>query len=122
MNEHLFTTTFTAEAQVTADGVHQIKLPFGADLVGVSVCAEAFTGSPTGFNVDIQDDGTDVVTAVAADTAKTPGTWLSKHLGGSNAPVHFAKDSVVDIDINLVGGSTPTADYTILLFWLSGEA
>jgi hypothetical protein len=46
----------------------------------------------------------------------------SPPISDSNAPVHFAKDSVVDVNINLTAGGTPTADYTILLFWLSGEA
>lgn len=62
------------------------------------------------------------ITAIAANTAKTVGTWVSKHFGGSNAPVHLARDSVLDVDINLTGGSTPTADYTIVLWALVGEA
>ena len=57
------------------------------DIVYVSVVAEAFGGAPSGFDIDIQDDGVDAITAIAANTAKTVGTWVSKHFGGSNAPV-----------------------------------
>ena len=113
--------TFTAEAQADADGVHLFVAPRQMTIVGVSVCAEAFTGSPTGFNVDIQDDGADVITAVAANSAGTPGTWLSTHLGGAQAPVRVAAGSAVELDINLAGGSAPTADYTIVLWALLGE-
>ncbi len=116
----LITLTFTAQAQGDADGVHQFQPPRGLTIVGVDVVAEAFTGSPTGFDIDIQDDGTDVITAVSADTAGTVGTWRSKHFGGSNDRVHIDADSTVDIDINLTGGTSPTADYTIVLYALLG--
>ena len=107
---------FTAEAQADADGVHEFDVPVGMTILGVSLCAEAFANSPTGFNIDIQDDGTDVITAVAANTAGTPGTWYAPAFGGTETPVQVAAGSDVEIDINLVGGSSPTADYTIVLY------
>ncbi len=120
MSDRLVTFTFSSQAQADADGVHTLYTPLGLTLVGVSVTAEAFTGSPTGFNVDIQDDGADIVTAVAANTAGTPGTWLSTHLGGSETPIAIAAGSEVEVDVNLVGGSTPTADYDVTLWCLAG--
>jgi len=122
MSDRLVVFTFTAEAQADADGVHQFKTPNALTVVGVDVVAEAFTGTPTGFTVDIQDDGTDVITAVSAPTAKTVGTWRSTHFRGSNDPVTIAAGSTVDIDINLAGGTSPKADYTITLYGLMGEA
>jgi len=107
---------FTAEAQVAANGVHEFDVPIGMTILGVSLCAEAFTGSPTAFTIDIQDDGSDVITAVTASTAGTPGTWLTPALGGAQTPVHIAAGSDVEIDVNLAEGSTPSADYTIVLY------
>jgi hypothetical protein len=120
MSSQLITFQFSAQAQADADGVHTVKVPFGITLVGVTVCAEAFTGSPTGFNIDIQDDTTDVITAVVANSAGTPGEWKSTHFGGSNAPVAVAAGSVMEVDINLTGGSSPTADYDVTIFALAG--
>jgi hypothetical protein len=122
MNERLVTFTFTAEAQEAADGVHQLKCPQGLDIVYVSVVAEAFSGAPDGFSIDIQDDGADVITAIAANTPGTVGAWCSKHFGGAHAPVHLAQGSIVDIDINLSNGSSPKADYSIMIWALVGEA
>lgn len=122
MNERLVCWTFTAEAQADADGVHAWQVPVGVDIVYITVCAEAFTGSPTGFNIDVQDDASDVITAVAANTAGTPGTWKAYPMGGANDPVHVEAGSALEIDVNLVGGSSPTADYTIQIWALTGEA
>jgi len=121
MNEVLVPFTICVEAQVTADGVIQWSQTKQMTIVGASLCAEAFTGTPTGFNVDIQDDTVDCITAIAANTAKTAGTWLSKHWGGSNDPVHVAAGSVVEVDVNLVGGTSPTADFTLVIWALIGE-
>ena len=120
MSSQLLTFSFSAQAQSTANGVHTVKVPCGITIVGVTVCAEAFTGSPTGFNIDIQDDTADVITAVAANSAGTPGEWKSTHFGGSNAPVVVAAGSVVEVDVNLVAGSSPTADYDVTLYALAG--
>ncbi len=120
MSDRLVTFTFSSQAQADADGVHTLYTPLGLTLVGVGVTAEAFTGSPSGFNVDIQDDGADIVTAVAANTAGTPGTWLSTHLGGAETPVAIAAGSEIEVDVNLTGGSTPTADYDVTLWCLTG--
>jgi hypothetical protein len=120
MSAQLITFTFSAQAQADADGVHTVKMPFGITIVGVTLCAEAFTGSPTGFTIDIQDDTSDVITAVAANSAGTPGEWKSTHLGGSNAPVVVDAGSAVEIDVNLTGGTSPTADYDVAIFALAG--
>ncbi len=114
--QNLSMLTFTNEAQGDADGVHEFYAVIGLTILGASLCAEAFTGTPTAFTVDIQDDGTDVITALAASTAGTPGTWLTPCFGGSETPQHIAAGSSVEVDVNLTAGSTPTADYTLALF------
>ena len=120
MSDRLVCFTLSSQAQADADGVHTLYAPVGLTLVGVTVCAEAFTGGPTGFNVDIQDDGVDVVTAVAASTPATPRAWLTPHFGGSQTPVGIAAGSKIEVDINLTGGSSPTADYDVTLWCLAG--
>lgn len=120
MSLNTMAIAFSNQAQGAANGVHTVKVPFGFTIVGVSLCAEAFTGSPTGFSIDVQDDGSDVITGVSADTAGTAGTWESTHVGGSNDPVHVDADSEIEIDVNFSGGSSPTADYDVVLFGLVG--
>jgi hypothetical protein len=119
-NEMMRVLSFTVEAQEDADGVIEFEALEDMTIVGVSLCAEAFTGSPTGFDVDIQDDGSDVIAAVEANTAGTPGTWKSTHMGGTNSPVRVAAGSSVEVDVNLSGGSSPTADFTLLVYYLGG--
>ena len=107
---------FTAQAQLDADGVFAFDTPVALTIWGVSLCAESFANTPTTFTADIQDDGTDVITAVAASTALTPGTWYTPALGGTETPVHIAAGSDIEVDINFTGGSSPTADFTLVLY------
>jgi hypothetical protein len=113
---------FSAQAQGDADAVHGFKAPVGLTLVGVTVYPEGFSGSPTGFNLDVNVGETEVVKALAADTAGASGEWKTGHFGGSQAPVAVAGGDLVTVDINFAGGSTPTADYDVQLFLLVGEA
>ena len=111
--QNLKPMVFTAEAQASGAGVHEFYAVIGMTILGASGCVEAYAASGTTFNFDVQDDGTDIITAVTANTAGTPGTWLTPALGGTETPVHIAAGSSVEIDINL---DTGTADYTIVLF------
>jgi hypothetical protein len=120
MSERLQTFTVSNQGQAAANNVHNLLFLQDMTLVGVSVCAEAFTGTPTGFNIDVNDDGSGVITAVAANTAGTPGSWKSTHFGGTAAPVHVAAGSKVSLDVNFSGGSSPTADYEVTLWALAG--
>lgn len=112
--------SFYLTLQDDADGVIEFEALEDMTIVGASLCAEAFVGSPTGFNVDIQDDGTDVITALTADTAGTPGTWKTPHMGGTEEIVHIVAGSSVEVDVNLAEGSTPTADFTLVIYYLGG--
>lgn len=120
-NEVMRVLSFTVEEQDDGDSIIGFEALEAMTIVGVSLCAEAFTGTPTGFNIDIQDDAADVITAVAADTAQTPGTWLSVHMGGTEDPVYIAAGSEVEVDVNLAGGTSPTADFTLLIYYLAGS-
>jgi hypothetical protein len=119
-NEVMRVLSFTIEGQADADGVVEFEALEDMTIVGASLCAEAFTGSPTAFDVDVQDDGTDVITALTASTAGTPGTWKTAHMGGTEDVVHIAAGSSVEVDVNLTAGSSPTADFTLLIYYLAG--
>ena len=112
--------SFSAQAQGAANNVHGFKAPQGMTLVAVSVYPEAFTGTPTGFNVDINVATVAMVTAVAANTAGAAGEWKTRHYSGPNDPVPIAAGQLVTVDVNFTGGTTPTADYDIQLYCLLG--
>jgi hypothetical protein len=112
---------FSSQAQGDADGVHGFKAPVGLTLVGVTVYPEAFSGTPTGFNVDVNVGETEVVKALAANTAGASGEWKTGHFGGTNLPVAIAAGDEVKVDVNLAGGTSPTADYDVHLLMLVGE-
>lgn len=58
------------------------------------------------LTIDINDDGTGVITAIACATKATPGTWKSTHVGGTNAPVVVAANSVISLDANSAASGT----------------
>ena len=84
-------------------------MPRDFKVLGISVNLGALAGSPTTLTCDIQDDGTDIITATALADAYTAIT-----------PVNVASGSLIEVDINLAGGSTPTFTGTIALVGLWG--
>ena len=110
---HLVPLAFYMQGQADADGVIEFDVPIGMTILGASLCVEAYTGSGSTCSVDIQDDATDVITALAANTAGTPGTWLTPALGGSETPVHIAAGSDMEVDVNL---DSDTVDATLVLY------
>jgi hypothetical protein len=119
-NEVMRVLPFHVAPLAAADSVINFKALEAMTIVGVSLCATVFTGTPTGFTVDIQDDASDVIAAITANTALTPGTWLTPHMGGTQTPVTIAAGSVVEVDLNLTGGSTPTAEFDVVIYYLAG--
>ena len=107
--------------QADADAVRTIQFPFGVMITAVTVQPDAFTGTPTGFTVDLNVDGdaTDVA-ALAADTAGTVVHWLSKHHQGDDEVIRVAKETDVTLDVNLAGGTTPTVDGIVTLWLIQG--
>lgn len=109
---------FTGKAVAATANYHKWAAQTGITVVGISLCAASFGGAPSGFNIDLNDDGAGVITAVAANSAGTVGEWKSTAPGGSNDVVQVARGSVLSIDINFSGGSSPNADYTLVIFYL----
>lgn len=92
-----------------------VMVPFGCTLVYASVSPME---DDAGATIDIQDDGTDIVTAIAAATHATPGEWASTHCGGTNAPVAIAAGSEIEIDINNAAAANR---FDVTLLFLTGE-
>ena len=107
--------------QADADAVRTIQFPFGIMITAVTVQPDAFTGTPTGFTVDLNVDGdaTDVA-ALAANTAGTVVHWLSKHHQGDDEVIRVAKNTDVTLDVNLAGGTSPTVDGIVTLWFIQG--
>ena len=101
---------------VLGDSAVVLTIPYDLTIVYVSAAPSV---DDSGLTVDIQDDGTDVITAIAAATAATPGTWKSTHVGGTNAPVTLAAGSVITVDVNSAAAATALQ---IQIWGLMGEA
>ena len=109
---------FTGKAMPATANYHKWGALNGITVVGITLCAASFSGAPTGFNVDLNDDGAGVITAVAANSAGVVGEWRSTATGGSNDAVQVARGSVLSVDLNFVGGTSPNADYTLVIHYL----
>ena len=107
--------------QADADAARTIQFPFGVMITAVTVQPDAFSGTPTGFSVDLNVDGdaTDVA-ALAASTAGTAVHWLSRHHQGDDEVIRVAKNTDVTLDVNLAGGTTPTVDGIVTLWLIQG--
>ncbi len=93
-----------------------VMVPFGCTLIYVSVSPFE---DDTGATIDIQDDGTDIVTAVDASDHDVPGEWISIHAGGTQTPVAIAAGSEIEVDVN-AGAVANRFDVTLL--FLTGES
>jgi hypothetical protein len=89
--------------------------PFACTLVYVSVSPFADDASAT---IDIQDDGTDIVTGVDASDHDVPGEWITTHAGGAETEVRIAAGSEIEVDVN-DGAAGNRFDVTLL--FLTGE-
>ena len=78
-------------------------MPVNATLVYASVSPHEDDASAT---IDMQDDGTDIVTALDASDYDVPGEWISTHCGGSETPVRIVAGSELEVDANSVAATT----------------
>jgi hypothetical protein len=92
-----------------------VMVPFACKLVYASISPFE---DDAGAYMDIQDDGTTIVTGVDASDHDVPGEWASIHAGGANAAVAIAAGSEIEIDI-LDGAVANRFDVTLL--FLTGE-
>jgi hypothetical protein len=120
MNERLIAYTLNigdpdSTQAVGSSGAAYVMVPFGATLV--YACVSPFEDDP-GASLDIQDDATDIVTAIDATDHDVPGEWISTHCGGTQTPVAIAAGSEVTMDIN---GAAAANRFDIVLLFLVGD-
>lgn len=120
MNERLICKHITLVVPNEAAAVGALEyyetIPVTLTIVAVSVAPSVDDADLT---IDINDDGTGVIEGVSAADQDVAGTWLSTHVGGTNAPVTLAADSVLTIDAN--NAANGTAVY-IAIWCLVGDA
>ncbi len=120
MNERLVAYTFNLFDPDNTAGLGNLcayfMLPFGATLVYVS-------GTPMvddpGTTLDIHDDGTMIITALACNTKIVPGEWISTHCGGTQTPVAIAAGSEMTMDLNAIAIAVR---FDVQLLFLVGES
>lgn len=93
-----------------------IQLPFAYTIVAISCAPQVDDG---GLTVDVDDDGTNVISGIDGNDVNVPGRWGTPGYGGTNAPVHIAADSKVSFDVN--NAAAATAVYVDMLI-LVGSA
>ena len=119
MNEKLIVIdrTITDPAEGSAVGAAEgfFTVPVNMTIVYVCVAPRDDDSSAT---IDIQDDTADIITGLVASDADVPGTWISKHFGGTNAPVAVVAGSKIEFDFN----SCTAANVFYIQIWaITGE-
>ena len=119
MNERLVAYTLNItdpdESAAVSQSATMVMIPFAATLVYASVSPFE---DDTGAVMDIQDDGTDIITGVDASDHDVPGEWISTHCGGTNAPIQIAAGSELELDFD-AGAAANRFD--VVLLFLTGE-
>ena len=105
MNERLVVLDFMdGEVGVTLGALYRyITVPCALTIVAVSASPSA---DDAGLTIDINDDGSAAIAALACATAAVPGNWTSTHMGGTETPVAVAADSVLSLDANAAASGT----------------
>ena len=120
MNERLVAYTFNIadpdETGAVGAASTYFMVPFGATLVYASVSP---WDDDAGATMDIQYDGSDIVTAISAADSDVPGEWISTHFGGANAPVEIAAGSEMELDFNNAAAANR---FDVVLLFLTGES
>jgi hypothetical protein len=119
MNERLVVLSKTlvdpTEGNAIGANASYFVIPNDMTIVYISVAPSV---DDAGATLDINDDGTGVITGVDASDKDAPGTWSSTHFGGTNAPVTVDGGSKISLDIN--NGAAATAFY-VDIYALTGE-
>lgn len=117
MNEKLTVLNFQdGQVGLTLSTLYRyFYVPFDVTVVYMEAGASA---DDTGLTVDLNDDGTTAIAALACATAATPGRWQSTHVGGTETPVRIAAGSLCSLDANSAAVDT---DICVTLWCLVGE-
>ena len=91
---------FDFETLSTGDGAAGVYVPDNVQITHVSRFGTT-AGSPGTATIDLQDDGTDISGATAIAISANGLTTLT-------TPASVAAASVIEVDCNLSGGTSPT--------------
>lgn len=116
MNEKMVVLNFRkGQVGVTLGDAYQyFYAPFDMTVVYMEAGASA---DDAGLTVDLNDDGSAAIAALACATAATPGRWQSTHVGGSQTPVFIAAGSLCTLDANNAAADT---EITVSIWALLG--
>jgi len=107
MNENLVVMSVKAVNPVEGGALaaldQYMNVPCGCTIV--YVCASADTDD-AGLTVDINDDGTAIISGIDAADKEDPGEWKSTHFGGDETPVEVAAGSELSFDFNAAANAT----------------
>ena len=116
MNERLVTipipATYPGASAALGDNFAYYLTQMDLTIVGVTVAPSA---DDSGLTVDINDDGTGVITGVDASDQNVPGTWKAKGYGGANDPVHVEAGSKLSFDANNAANGTSLVGFILAL-------
>lgn len=105
------------EAGVTLGANYRyFKAPTGFTIVAASASPSV---DDAGLTVDVNVNGSAVVTGIDASTKATPGMWKSAHFGGSDAPVYVAPGSVLSLTAS---GAAADTRLHVAIWYLDGAA
>ena len=94
------------------DNEYYINVPFDCYIVYVSAGSDTDDADLT---LDINDDGSGVITEIDCADKEDPGEWISTHFGGSNDPVKVDADSELSFDANDATAATTIKGYMLVL-------
>jgi hypothetical protein len=98
----------TGQYTATVNPAAKFKLPYPARIIGVTATARASGGTSPTLTVDLEDDGTSVLSSAISVTAGTVAE-------GTIANAAVADESVMEIVLT-IGGTSPTwDDITVLI-------
>lgn len=106
---------FDGQFTATTNPVAEFVMPFAARLVGISGTCRASGGSSPTLTINLEDDGTSVLSSAFAVTAGTVAEGTISTAGAS-----VADESVMEI-VFTIGGSSPTWDDCTVLITLQRQ-
>ncbi len=119
MLERCCNLSFTAVDPTEGNALGALNVYFDAifDMTIIAVSAAPETND-AGATMDIDDDGSNVITAIDISDQNVPGTWKSAVAGGTNDPVFVAAGSKLGFDFNSAAAGTAVF---VNVWYLIGE-
>lgn len=99
---------FDGQFTATTNPVAEFKMPFAANLIGMSGTCRASGGTSPTLTIDLEDDGTSVLSSAFSVTAGTVAE-------GTIDTASVADESVMEIVFTITGTSPTWDDCTVLI-------